>query len=145
MSCSRQVAVVVRRLVALAALCGLSSCVALGWRFGPAFSCADTAMFAAPPVIEQRGDDAFLTWTQGSFPFFFAPNYQPMDGRLVFALQGTSSSGSLAGRARELKIEGAENLAALKTGGAVWWNREPEPNGTFVPLTVVRSTSPAPP
>jgi hypothetical protein len=119
----------------------LGGCVALGWRFGPGFSLTDKpldgALFSAPPLVEQRGEEYFLTWTQGSYPHFFEPTYKAMDGRLVFALVATSSSGNLAGRHREIKVEGAENLQALSRGGAYWWGREPEPNGTFVPLKIV--------
>jgi hypothetical protein len=41
-----------------------------------------------------------------------------------------------------MKIEGADNLQALQRGGAYWWEREPEPNGTFVPLKVVEPSPP---
>src|SRR5262245_30725316 len=95
---------------ALAATVLLSGCVALGWRFGPGFSSGDTALFAEPPVVVHRGDGYFLAWTQGSHPFFFEPGYEVVDGRLVFALVATASSGNLAGRRREMKIEGAENI-----------------------------------
>lgn len=121
----------------------LGGCVALGWGFGPGFSLTDKpldgALFSAPPLVVPRGEGYFLTWRQGSYPYFFQPDYKAMNGRLVFALVATSSSGSLAGRHREMKIEGAENLQALKRGGAYWWEREPEPNGTFVPLKIVES------
>lgn len=124
----------------------LGGCVALGWRFGPGFSLTDAplaeALFSTPPVVRHRGEEYFLTWTQGSYPFFFQPDYKAMDGRLVFALVATSSSGNLAGRHREMKIEGADNLQALERGGAYWWEREPEPNGTFVPLKIVESSPP---
>jgi hypothetical protein len=121
---------------ALLALALLDGCVAMGWRFGPGLSSSNAALFAEPPVIEHRGDEYFLSWTYGTAPFFFRPNYQPMDGRLVFALVATSSSGHLAGRKTELKIEGAENLEALKSGGAFWWEPDPEPDGKFVPLKI---------
>ncbi len=117
-------------------LCG---CVALGWRFGPVFSSRDTSLFSEPPIVERRGEHYFLTWTQGSYPFFFEPGYEAMDGRLVFALQATASSGRMAGRHREMRIEGAENLRALERGGAFWWEPEPEPAGSFAPLKIVES------
>ncbi len=121
-------------LLAALILCG---CVALGWRFGPGFSSRDTSLFSEPPIVERRGERYFLTWTQGSYPFFFEPGYKAMDGRLVFALQATASSGRMAGRHREMRIEGAENLRALERGGAFWW--EPEPAGSFAPLKIVQS------
>jgi hypothetical protein len=120
-------------LVLTAAL-ALGGCVALGWRFGPGYSCSDKSLFAEPPVVEHRGADYFLAWTQGSHPFFFQPGYKPMDGRLVFALVATSSSGNLAGQHREMRIEGAENILALRRGGAFWW--EPEPDDRFMQLKV---------
>jgi hypothetical protein len=128
---------------ALAATLLLGGCVALGSRFGPGFSLTATplgeTLFSAPPVVEHRGEEYFLAWTQGSYPYFFQPDYKAMDGRLVFALAATSSSGSLAGRHREMKIVGADELQALQQGGTYWWEREPEPNGTFVPLKIVES------
>lgn len=125
---------------ALAALL-LSGCVALGWRFGPGFSLTATplgeTLFSAPPVVEHRGEEYFLTWTQGTYQYFFQPDYKGMDGRLVFALVATSSSGNQAGRHQEMKIKGADHILALQHGGAYWWEAEPEPDGKFVPLRIV--------
>lgn len=112
-------------------------CVALGWRFGPGFSSEDKALFAKPPVVVHRGGEFVLAWTQGSNPFFFQPSYQVKDGRLVFALVSTTSSGNLAGRPREMKIEGEDNISALRRRGACWWEREPAPDGRLVPLAIV--------
>jgi hypothetical protein len=125
----------------LAAWLHLAGCVALGWRFGPGFSTTDTALFAKPPVVVHRGRDFFLAWTQGSAPFFFEPAYLPKDGRLVFALVATSSAGNLAGRPREMRVEGGDNIAALRRGGAYWWEPEPEPDGRLVPLHLVNQSS----
>jgi hypothetical protein len=118
-------------------------CIALGWRFGPVFSSRDTSLFSEPPVVLHRDEDYFLAWTQGSHPFFFRPGYKAMDGRLVFALQATTSSGNVAGRYWEMKIEGADNILALQRGGAFWWEPEPEPDGSFVQLKIVEQSSPA--
>jgi hypothetical protein len=126
--------------VVLAGVMALSGCVALGWRFGPGFSSTDKALFSEPPVVVHRGEDYFVTWIQGSHPFFFQPDYKAMNGRLVFALVATSSSGSLAGRHQEMKIEGAANILALQHGGAYWWEREPEPDGRFVQLQIVEQS-----
>ena len=120
-------------------------CVALGWRFGPGFSAADKSMFAEPPVVLHRGNGFFLVWTQGSHPFFFQPDYQEKDGRLVFALVSTSSSGNLAGQHREMRIEGDQNIRAMQHGGADWWEREPEPAGRFVRLRIVEQPATNPP
>ncbi len=127
---------------ALTATLLLGGCVPLGWRFGPGFSSKATALFSAPPVVVHRGDEYFLAWTQGSHPFFFRPDCRAMDGRLVFALTATSSSGNLAGRHQETKIEGADNLRALQHGGAWWWEPAPEPDGSLVPLKIVEQYPP---
>lgn len=108
-------------------------CVAMGWTFGPALSCRSPALFAAPPVVVHRGDAYVLAWTYGSSGFFFHPDYRPREGRLVFALAATSSSGQLAGRRGEAPIEGAEAIAALRSGGGWWW----EPDGSQVKLAVL--------
>jgi hypothetical protein len=132
--------VAVATLAAPLLLCG---CVALGWRFGPGLSCEDKAYFARPPVVVRRGDEFFLAWTQGSHPFFFRPDYRARDGRLVFALVSTSSSGNLAGRPQELKIEGDAQVLALRRGGAYWWEPEPPPDGRLVRLNML-GEEPAP-
>src|SRR5262249_28072471 len=119
------------------ALLLFSGCVALGWRFGPGFSSDDKALFAEPPVVVHRADDFFLAWTQGSHPFFFQPGYRVKDGHLVFALVSTASSGRFAGQPREMKIEGNDNILALRRAGAYWWEPEPAPDGRLVPLKVV--------
>jgi hypothetical protein len=134
-----------KRLPLLAATLLVVGCVELGWRFGPGFSSSDTTLFAEPPVVVRRGEAYSLAWTQGSHPFFFEPSYEAMDGRLVFALVATASSGQLAGRRREMRIEGDDNLAALRRGGAFWWEREPEPGGRFVELSIVEQERPQAP
>jgi hypothetical protein len=132
-----------RLAFALAATSLLACCTALGWRLGPGLPCTRGDLFEAPPVVEHREQGYFLTWTQGEYLFFFEPSYEAMEGRLVFAVSATASSGNLAGRYREMEIEGEENIEALRRGGAVWWERGPEPpeppgpNGRFVPLKLV--------
>jgi hypothetical protein len=111
-------------------LCG---CVALGWRFGPGFSCRSTGLFAAPPFVERSAELYVLAWVYGNGAFFFQPGYRAIDDRLVFSLQGSSSSGDVRGRRGEVRIEGVENLAALEAGGAVWW----EPDGSYFALEIV--------
>ncbi len=128
-----------RLAVSAVITCGAlqGACVEMGWVFGPGFSVRDPSLFAEPPVVERRGSRYVLTWTQGSTPFFFEPASNVMDGRLVFALGATASSGNLAGRPREMPIEGAERADAIRRGGAFWWDPEPKPRGAFVPLRVV--------
>ena len=91
-------------MVFLASAFLVGGCVALGWKFGPGRSSTSKDLFSKPPVVVQRDEQFFLAWTQGTNPFFFQPDYKAMDGRLVFALGATTSSGSLAGRYREMKI-----------------------------------------
>ncbi len=95
-------------------------------------SCRDPSHFVAPPRLVRRGQTSLLTYRQGSYPFAFFPSYAVADGRLVFRLGASSSSGSLAGRWREHRVEGAEELRALERGGAFW----AEPDGTLVRLQV---------
>jgi len=133
---------VFRVVLVLGAMAVAAACVAMGWRFGPGFPCTRGGLFARPPVVVQRGDGYVLAWTQGEVPFFFRPAYQARDGRLVFAVAATSSSGNMAGQYQEMRIEGADELRALRQGGAYWWEREPEPEGTFVKLEVVEPAAP---
>jgi hypothetical protein len=120
-------------VVALAVALGVTGCTALAWRFGPGFSCRNVGLFAAPPVVERRADGVFLAWTYGESAFFFQPGYRAIGGRLVFSLQGSSSSGDVRGRRGDVQIKGRENLKALENGGAVWW----EPDGSYVPIEIV--------
>ena len=129
-------------MAVVAASVQLAACVDLGWRFGPGFSSTDKSLFATPPVVVHRSQEFFLAWTQGSHRFFFQPGYMAKDGRLVFALVSTASSGNLAGQQRELKIEGEANIAALRHGGAFWWERESRPDGRLVPLRLVAEPAP---
>jgi len=39
----------------------------------------------------------------------------------------------MRGRRGKVRIEGAQNVAALEAGGAVWW----EPDGSYVPIEIV--------
>lgn len=54
----------------------------------PGHSSRETEYFAEPPVVVHRGEDYFLSWTQGTYPFFFQPSYEAHNGRLVFAIGG---------------------------------------------------------
>jgi hypothetical protein len=125
------------RFILCLAVLSSFGCVELGWQMGPGMSTRDPALFAAPPVVVHAASGYSLTWTQGSQPFFFQPSYKAKAGRLVFALAATSSSGSLAGRPRVMKIEGADEVSALKQGGACWWERSSNVDGTCVTLEVV--------
>ena len=117
--------------VLMGALC--AGCGALGWELAPGSSSKDEWLFAAPPVVVHRGSGYALSWTYGKAGFYFAPHYRAVDERLVFSLQGTSSSGSLSGRRFDFPIEGPSELRALSRGGAWWW----EPDGSYVRLDVI--------
>jgi hypothetical protein len=67
--------------------------------------------------------------------FYYRPGYAAREGALWFSLQATSSSGSVAGKEVEMLIEGQKEIAALKSGGAIWWASD----GSRVPLTIKKS------
>ncbi len=120
-----------RTLVLFAVL--VSGCVSNG----PVFSARDDTMFGSAPVVIRHKSYAVLTWTQGSFPFFFLPQSQIVEGKLVFSVRGSASSGSLAGQMRQVTIETPEELMALDRG-VFFWEPEPKPRGTLVPIEVQR-------
>lgn len=127
-----------RALVVLIPLLCLGGC---GFVFGPGYGSADRHYFAEQPVIVHTGTQYALRWRYGSMGFYFFPGYAVRDGRLIFSLQGTSSTGSRSGREQLLPIEDPKAIAALRTAGAFWW----EPNGTLTPLTVLEANqSPEP-
>ena len=118
--------------LSMGGLACVSSPVVPGTDLGFHFSSKDPTLFAAPPSVVRRPDGDFLIWTQGSNPNILFPEYRSVGGRLVFALVVQTSTGS---RSRgEVRIEGAENIAALEQGGA-WWA---EPDGSFTRLDVTR-------
>lgn len=116
----------------------LSGC---GFFFGAGYSCKDPQYFAAPPVVVKNEGRYVLRWRYGAMGFYFAPRYRIRDDRLVFSLQGTSSSGNVSGKEQEMLIEGDRAIAALKKGGAFWW----EPDGSVVPLAIQEINAPARP
>ena len=94
----------------------------------------DTAYFMEAPHIVARSDGYRLRWRYGKWGFFFEPSSKMVDGQLLFALQATSSSGSLTGRYGEMPIAGPKRIHALENGGAFWI----EPDGRRVRLEVKR-------
>jgi len=111
-------------------LLSLTGCVS--YFFGPGFSSTDKNYFAEPPVIVKKGEQYVLRWNYGSIGHYYIPRYEVREGALWFSLQGTSSSFSLAGKEVEMLIKGQKKIAALRTGGALWWSRD----GSLVPLIV---------
>ena len=82
----------------------------------------------------RKAEGYFLRWNQGSYPFFFSPDYKVVNGSLWFAMQATSSSGNLSGRTIEIEIKGRSAAQAIETGGAYWW----EPDRSTVALRIVK-------
>lgn len=128
---------IVLRLVLPVGALLVAGCV--GFFFGPGYSCRDTAYFAEPPIIVGNGSAYALHWRYGSMGFYFRPRYEVRGGALWFSLQGTSSSGKLAGGEAEMRIDGRDELAALRNGGAFWW----EPKGPAMRLAVVDKPTPS--
>lgn len=116
----------------------LSTCATSpAWQHGPGFSMHDSSYFMESPYIAQKGNEYFLRWRYGSMGFYFFPESRVQDGRLIFSLQVTSSSGSRSGRLGEVKIAGERKIHALETGGAFWW----EPDGQKIQLKIVKELS----
>ena len=111
----------------------MSGC--FGFFFGSGYSCHDTHYFAEPPVVVKNGEEYSLRWHYGSMTFYFEPRYKVKNGALWFSLQGTSSSGAVAGREANMLIEGKNDIEALKQGGAFWWSRD-----SLVPLAIIVET-----
>lgn len=110
---------------------------------GPVFSSTDEALFASPPVVVERRGHYVIRWTQGSYPFFFQPDFDVIEGRLVVSVRGSSSSGMLAGRPREVVIDEPRAAAAVTRAsigasgaGVYFWEPEPRPRGRLVPLVI---------
>ncbi|MBK8168727.1 MAG: hypothetical protein IPK60_00100 [Sandaracinaceae bacterium] len=120
-----------RKLV-IAAAFSLTACAG----FGPGLSVRDPSHFAAPPVIVHSGDEYLITWTQADYPFFFRPDYEPMNGGLAFSAHDAASSGDLVGASMAFAIEGEENIRALQRGGAYWWQVGQGGTSEFVRLEV---------
>lgn len=119
------------RIAVLATAVAVGGC---GLRFGPGFSLNDGQYFAEPPRIIVRDNAHFLRWRYGEMGFYFSPSWKVVEGKLLFALQGTSSSGSLAGEFGEAPIVDAKQVRALEAGGGFWV----EPDGRRLPLEIVR-------
>jgi hypothetical protein len=105
-----------------------------GAQFGPGYSMNDKHYFADSPHIAVHTNTTTygLRWQYGSMGFFFQPRAKIVSGRLLFSLQGTSSSGSLSGRYDEIPITDPTQIQTLLSGGAFWL----EPDGTKVRLAL---------
>jgi hypothetical protein len=107
-----------------------------GMRFGSAWSMYNKQYFAEPPQIVKRLNDYSIQWRYGAMGFYFFPSSKVINGRLVFALEGTSSSGSLSGRFGEQAITKPKEIRAIETGGAFWL----EPDGREIALKMVHDS-----
>jgi hypothetical protein len=101
-------------------------------RIGPGFSMADPAYFSESPHVVVTTGGYALKWRYGTWGFFFQPESKVVSGQLLFALQATTSSGSLNGREGTLPITDPKRIRALEVGGAFWL----EPDGRKVQLEV---------
>jgi hypothetical protein len=108
-----------------------ASCV----RAGGGYSLDDPNYFAQRPYVIGGADQYSLCWRYGTMGFFFQPSSRIVNGKLVFALHGTSSSGALTGRYGKVMISGPDAVGALHSGGAFWL----EPDGPEVKLDVQSS------
>jgi hypothetical protein len=73
-----------------------------------------------PPFIVSTGHGYELCWRYGKMGFYFIPSHTVRDGRLLFSLQATTSSGSRPGTYGSMPISSADEVHALATGGAFW-------------------------
>ena len=96
----------------------------------------DQNHFMEPPRVVATGDRFFLTFTYGSMGFFFEPEYRIDDGKLVFFLSGTSSSGHLTGTSKEIEVIEAKAKDLVRLGQVFW----EEPGRVLVPLQVLRAS-----
>jgi hypothetical protein len=96
------------------------------------YSLDDPNYFSERPHIVGDADQYSLCWRYGTMGFYFQPSSRIENGRLVFALHATSSSGALAGRYGASTISSGDAVDALRRGGAFWL----EPDGSEVKLDV---------
>ncbi len=128
----------VRWLAATVVAATLSACAMLGPEFRPGFASTDKNLFAEPPVVVHRVGGYILSWTYGEWGFVFFPYSKVVDGKLIFTLEASTSTGSRRGQHGEVPIEEASAVAALESGGAWWW----EPSGELTRLRVVDEAHP---
>jgi hypothetical protein len=121
---------IIRTLSLLLSLSILAGCAA--FRFGPGLSMTDPQYFSEPPYIVAKPDGYSLRWRYGTWPFYFYPESRVRDGQLVFALRGSSSTGSASGKYGEVAITGSGRIHALESAGAFWL----EPDGRKIQLEV---------
>jgi hypothetical protein len=100
------------------------------------YSMYNEGLFEESPHVVMRTitDSAnyALRWKYGSMGFYFHPEASVIDGQLCFSLQGTTSSGAVAGEKAEIAIADRKQIEALERHGAYWL----EPNGKRVRLEV---------
>lgn len=119
-----------RLLAALAVFFAVAACSR-----GPGASATEGTFFAAPPVVVERRGVYTLEWTQGTFPFYYHPELEVSEGRLVVSVRAIASSGSLAGVCRVMPITDPDARRAAAKGAYIW-EPGPDPRGRLVPLVV---------
>jgi hypothetical protein len=100
------------------------------------YSMYNEGLFEESPLVVMRtvndSTNYSLRWKYGSMGFYFRPEANIIDGQLCFSLQGTTSSGAVAGEKAEIAITDHNQIEALERYGAYWL----EPNGKRIRLVV---------
>ena len=102
-------------------------------RFTPNTSLYAADLFASLPYISTRFDGYSLCWQQGTYPFYFSPEYRVRGDVLYFTVRTTTSTGDAKGRYHEFPIRDKDAITALEKGGAVFWMSD----GSKVQLSII--------
>ena len=104
----------------LLAFLSLAGGCSTGGHFSPGISMTDKQYFMEPPYIAATPDGYNLRWRYGTMGFYFLPASRAEDGRLLFTLYQTTSTGHVPGQYGELPITCEKCIHALQRGGAFW-------------------------
>ena len=98
--------------------------------FAGRVSIDDKEYLQSRPYFVKEEGRYFIEWTQGEWPFAFFPDTKISNGKAIFEVKGTSSSGDLRGRIRRDEIKKNKIKSLIDLGEAYW----KEPNGTLIRL-----------
>ncbi|MBI1945024.1 MAG: hypothetical protein HYS27_04970 [Deltaproteobacteria bacterium] len=126
-----------RALTGCCALALVGACVSTSAQLAPGRSSRDETLFATPPAVVHDDAHYKLSWTYGTDGFYFSPAYEVRDGKLIFAVSATTSTGSRTGKRGEVSIVDPMAIHALRAQGA-WWL---EPDGSLTKLDVIDAPS----
>lgn len=84
----------------------------------------DPRLFADPPDIVKQADAYVLRYRFAEHAFLFTPAARVEDGKLIYFLSATTSTGNPGGKVRLIPIDDPKQLDALKQGGAYWENQD---------------------